>query len=200
MNKLINHNLTGVVACGGKSTRMGMDKSLLNYHGKPQRYFIYDLLKTICTQVYISCNEEQSSAVDQDYNFITDDKQFSGHGPVSGLLTSFKSFPEKAILFVGCDYPHLNIEALQQLTENNDSSADAYCFIDTNNIRQPLIALYEYSSFDKLLIRFHKGKYSLRDFLETENIITFSPARDNLLLSADTWDEYKTEKINISSH
>ncbi|HRF41341.1 MAG TPA: NTP transferase domain-containing protein, partial [Saprospiraceae bacterium] len=36
--------LRGLVLAGGKSVRMGSDKGLMEYHGKPQREFTADLL------------------------------------------------------------------------------------------------------------------------------------------------------------
>ena len=46
--------LHGLVVCGGQSTRMGMDKSQLQYHGVPQREWLYELLQPLCEDVYIS--------------------------------------------------------------------------------------------------------------------------------------------------
>ncbi|MBK8495728.1 MAG: NTP transferase domain-containing protein [Chitinophagaceae bacterium] len=37
-------NTYGLVLCGGNSSRMGTDKSMLQYYDKPQRYHVYDML------------------------------------------------------------------------------------------------------------------------------------------------------------
>ena len=69
-------NTYGLVLCGGKSTRMGTDKSMLQYHSKPQRYYVYDLLFPLCEKVFISCNEQQSSTIEVGYDYIQDDIAF----------------------------------------------------------------------------------------------------------------------------
>ena len=46
--------LNGLVLAGGKSERMGFDKSSISWHGKEQRYHIADMLKPFCNDVFIS--------------------------------------------------------------------------------------------------------------------------------------------------
>ena len=51
----------GLVLIGGRSTRMGQDKSQLVYHEKPQREYLTDLLRPYCDTVYWSMNAKQTS-------------------------------------------------------------------------------------------------------------------------------------------
>ena len=75
--------LHGLVVCGGQSTRMGMDKSQLQYHGVPQREWLYELLQPLCEDVYISCNAEQAAEIGDSYPTITDATIYRNIGPVS---------------------------------------------------------------------------------------------------------------------
>ena len=45
----------GLVLAGGLSTRMGTDKGLINYHGTPQREYLFELLSKVCHRVFTSC-------------------------------------------------------------------------------------------------------------------------------------------------
>ena len=56
--------LNGLVLAGGKSVRMGYDKSSIQWHGKEQRYYMADLLKQICKDVFISCRKKQKDEID----------------------------------------------------------------------------------------------------------------------------------------
>ena len=51
--------LNGLVLAGGKSERMGFDKSVLNWHGKAQRYYMADMLAPFCDEVFLSCRPDQ---------------------------------------------------------------------------------------------------------------------------------------------
>ena len=51
--------LYGLVLAGGRSTRMGQDKSLISYHGKAQREYMADLLGQWCSRTFISCRGDQ---------------------------------------------------------------------------------------------------------------------------------------------
>ena len=51
--------LYGLVLSGGRSTRMGKDKGLINYHGIPQRDYIYNLLNEVCDETYMSIRKDQ---------------------------------------------------------------------------------------------------------------------------------------------
>ena len=57
--------LNGLVLAGGKSLRMGYDKSSIEWHGKEQRYYMADLLKQYCDEVFISCRADQQNEVDR---------------------------------------------------------------------------------------------------------------------------------------
>src|SRR5688500_5883519 len=107
--------LYGLVVCGGKSSRMGTDKSLLDYYGKPQRYYEYDMLKTLCEDVYISSNADQYSGIPSSFNALPDNARFGEIGPMAGQLSAFELFPNASFLAVGCDYPLLQMEDLQDL-------------------------------------------------------------------------------------
>ena len=82
---------------------MGSDKSQLNYHGKSQRLFLYELLNPFCEEVFISCNSSQADSIPYSFKYIIDDEHYSGHGPISGLLSAFKINSDKSILFIGCE-------------------------------------------------------------------------------------------------
>ena len=88
-NTFPGKGIYGLVICGGKSSRMGMDKSMLNYHGKPQCYHMYEMLSLVCEKVFISCNEEQANKIIDGYQALIDLPCYSNTGPIAGLLTAF---------------------------------------------------------------------------------------------------------------
>jgi molybdopterin-guanine dinucleotide biosynthesis protein A len=110
--------LLGLVLAGGRSTRMGVDKSTINYHGKPQFEHLYDLLATYCADVFLSVNAEQASQLaDSRFNLIADDATV--FGPLAGILTAFqKQSANHAWLVVVCDLPLLSGQSIRKLVVN----------------------------------------------------------------------------------
>jgi molybdopterin-guanine dinucleotide biosynthesis protein A len=160
---LAAQSLTGLVVCGGKSSRMGRDKSLLSYHGRPQRYFLADMLRPFCENVFISCNAGQAKEVPAGWQTIPDSASYADIGPMASLLSAFERLPGADFLVIGCDYPFVDASHLRQLVKAFEGS-DAVCFRH-GEILEPLVAIYSYRMGQKLHDAFKNGKLSLRHFL-----------------------------------
>lgn len=181
----------GLVVCGGSSSRMGTDKSMLTYYEKPQRYHIYEMLQPFCEQVFISCNAEQAITIKDDYHFLTDDPLYNNIGPMAALLTALTNFPEKNILFIGCDYPFITANELQQFAAVYNASDNAVAFYnEEEDVYEPLLAWYPASSFEKLKKMFKKKQYSLQHFLKDNKASKFYPENKNSILSVDTMEAF----------
>jgi molybdenum cofactor guanylyltransferase len=188
----------GLVMCGGNSSRMGTDKSLLTYYNKPQRYHVYEMLLPFCKNVFISCNQLQSANIEKGYPFLKDDDAYTDIGPMAALLTACKQFPEKNILLIGCDYPFLSATDLQQFStycagENNMAAF----YNEQEELYEPLLAWYPYQSFDKLKKMHHANRYSLQHFLKDNGAIKFYPQNKNSITSVDTNDEFIKARNSI---
>ena len=70
--------LFGLVLSGGKSTRMGTDKGLIEYHGLPQREHLYHLLSKVCERTFISLRREQEATTPFGFATIADEDRFRG--------------------------------------------------------------------------------------------------------------------------
>ena len=182
--------ITGIIATGGLSSRMGIDKSRIDYHGAEQRYQVYLMLKSLCQDVYISCNSAQKNTIDKKYNFIIDSDRFSGNGPIAGLLTAFHHVNDSAILFIGCDYPLMDQNEIRNLISNRNKDAMATSFAGEDNQPEPLLTIYERKSFPVLLEEFNKGNFSLRKFLAQDEVFLIHPENPDTIKSIDTPEEY----------
>lgn len=180
-------DLYGLVVCGGNSSRMGTDKSMLQYYQKPQRYHVYEMLQHFCEQVFISCNAEQANTIKDGYLFLTDNPLYNNIGPMAALLTALTNFPEKNILFIGCDYPFITANELQQFAAVYNASDNALAFYnDAEDVYEPLLAWYPASSFEKLKEMFKMKQYSLQHFLKENKASKFYPENKISMISIDT--------------
>ncbi len=184
-----------LVVCGGQSSRMGTDKSMLRYYEKPQRYHVYDMAAAFCKEVYISCNTVQAKTIEDGYNSITDDKKFTDIGPMAALLTGADLFPEKNILIIGCDYPLLRIEDIMGFSEKCGGSKPVAFYNKNAGFFEPLLAWYPHLLFGKLSSSYEKQQYSLQHFLKENNAVKFYPTNIQSMISVDT-EEAFTKTLN----
>ncbi len=139
--------VTGVIMCGGKSTRMGRDKSLLIYHGRSQRLHLKDLLSPFCTEIFFSLNPDQT---DDPAMVITDLPEFVNLGPATGFLSAFSKLPGKNILFVGCDYPFITSNELKRFFEFSIETGLS-AFFNPGGFYEPLLSFVPHSCRDKFI-------------------------------------------------
>ena len=157
MNKLY-----GLVLAGGRSTRMGSDKSQLMFHGQPQADYLLHLLGSFCERVFLSVRPDHAGVGKR--AAIVD--QFTLDTPLNGLLSAFQQHPSVAWLTVPVDMPGIDAKAIAYLLAHRDTSRVATCFFDSEGIRpEPLFAIWE-TSCSRLLPAFHQqGGTSPRAFL-----------------------------------
>ena len=142
--------LNGLVLAGGKSQRMGTDKGLLTYHGKPQREYMADILATFCEDTFLSFRQGQAHSEVSNYPILTD--TFQGLGPFGAIASAFLKDPNKAWLVVACDLPLLDAATLQFLVNHRSPSHIATAFNSpVNQFPEPLIAIWEPKSYPVLL-------------------------------------------------
>ena len=179
-----------IIACGGKSERMGTDKCLLDYHGKPQYQHLEELLKPHFPEIYFSIRKEQVISFDSCKNIITDNEKVAGHGPISGLLSCIEVFPKRNLLFIGCDYPLLLLEDVKKLTSDLlPESSSAYFDL----YYEPLLAFYNKNCFKELISEYNNGNYSLQNFLNKISAIKIIADDKKRIKGIDTLEEFKAQ-------
>lgn len=187
----IPKNFNAIIACGGQSTRMGQDKSLIAYHHQPQRYYLYDLLTEITDDVYLSVNKNQSSSISPGYNFFTDQFPYIDCGPIAGILSAFVLYPEKNILCIGCDYPFINKKELETFLDMVQPDKPAAFYNTEADCYEPLIAWYPYCIAEQMTELSNKGVHSLQSLLISCNACKYIPCNSLSIFSADNPNDYK---------
>ena len=183
--------LYGIVLCGGKSSRMGTDKSLLNYHGIGQRYYLCELLNQFCARTFISCNANTPAPDGAAYNFIHDHPLYSGNGPISGLVSAFSRFPTKNMLLIGCDYPFLEADHISYFLSQIPADAIAAAFYNHHeNYYEPVLAWYSVTAGVMVRKYLNEGHTSLQQFLVKINAYKVQASDTDMIRSVDTYDEY----------
>ncbi|MFI5195618.1 MAG: NTP transferase domain-containing protein [Chitinophagales bacterium] len=179
--------LYGLVLAGGKSKRMGFDKSAIQWHGKEQRYYMADLLASICTEVFISCRPEQQNKIDPQYKTLID--TYTMPGPYAAILSAFKENPNVAWLVVACDLPLLDLDTLQYLIQHRDTASIATTFKSPfDSLPEPLITIWEPASYTALLAFLSEGYSCPRKALirSGDNVKILTAPDANTLMNVNT--------------
>jgi molybdopterin-guanine dinucleotide biosynthesis protein A len=159
--------LNGLVLAGGLSSRMGSDKSLIDYHGKPQRERLFEMLKGVCVEVYTSCRGEQH--VPMALNPLID--MMSIKSPLNGILTAFHACPDRAWLAVAVDLPHVSSDVLKEIASLRDASKLATCFFDSSaGAPEPLLTIWEPAARPLIIANAEAGNVSPRSFLQHHDV------------------------------
>ncbi len=174
--------LNGLVLAGGKSRRMGRDKGKINYHGKPQREYAFDLLSTCCKQTFLSCRPDQSADPDL-FGMPLIFDNFLGLGPFGAIASAFRENPNTAWLVVACDLPLLDKDTLDYLIQHRNPSKVATAFNSPNNeFPEPLITIWEPRSYPILLSFLTQG-YSCPRKVLINSEVTLIDAPDTRVLT-----------------
>jgi molybdopterin-guanine dinucleotide biosynthesis protein A len=181
------HDIFGLVLSGGRSTRMGVDKGSVIYHGVPQREFLFQCLKKYCVRVYTSCYAEQVVAAE--LNPLED--QFEMKSPMNGILSAFATHPDVAWLVVAVDMPYVDERVLDQLIAARNREKTATCFYnEQEKFPEPLLTLWESKAFPLLLEFAEKGRISPKDFLSSNDVQLIIPSDPIILININDKEEY----------
>lgn len=183
--------LYGLVLSGGRSTRMGLDKSIITYHGVPQREHLYHLLKRLCKKAFISIRDDQQSELPAETSVILDMDKYKG--PYNGLLSAHESYPNAAWLVLACDLPLMDISALEQLLRERNPRSSATAFASReSSLPEPLCAIWEPKSLKASVDFLEKGIATCpRKFLINSDVTLVFPENENVLLNANSKEDYE---------
>lgn len=179
--------LHSLILAGGYSTRMGMDKCMIAYHGVAQHIYLAGLLAAVTDKVSISCRPDQ--VIDTPLTKIIDTT--TDIGPMAGLLAAFEFNPDVAWLVIACDLPLVNTSFLVELITARDETKHATYFIDSATQKpEPLLAIYEPSIIPLLKMQVEQQDFSLNRLLQKSDGNALQPSDATKLMSVNTTAEY----------
>jgi molybdopterin-guanine dinucleotide biosynthesis protein A len=159
----IHPPIFGLVLAGGTSSRMGYDKGLVDFYGKPQREYVFEMLEGICQKVFLSC--KRGNDIPAKLNPLPDSLEMES--PLNGIMSAFQLKSDVAWLTVPVDMPLINKSVLEYLIAHRVNSCTATCFVDSDGQNpEPLVTLWEPVAYPELQ-KFHDGgQTSPRKFLQ----------------------------------
>lgn len=175
--------MTGVILCGGLSSRMGSDKGLLQTEAANWAVDAARKLQDLGIMVKASINSLQQRSYATGLpgvELITDNIALEVRGPLLGLLSAHITMPTEDLFILACDMPLMETFLLKELfTLYQKQEADVYLFMNDNEA-EPLCAIYTSAALQKIMTLLREGKlakFSMKFTLDHLKLATL-PVRD----------------------
>ena len=177
---------TAVIFAGGKSSRMGKDKSLLPFGKyKTLTAFQYEKLQTLFKTVYISTKEEK---FDFDAKLIKD--CYKDSSPLVGLLSIFETLDVEEVFVLSVDAPFVDVETIKHIMKINIEEYDAVVAKSPKGI-EPLCGRYKKSILPLLQKQYSEDNHRLQNLLNAAKTYTLSFKDDTLFSNLNHPEEYE---------
>ena len=113
-----NRDICGIILAGGKSSRYGRNKALIEIDGVPLIERVIRVLQDLFESVVLITNtpEEYSR-----FHLPMKHDIIKGLGPLGGIYTALHSITEEYGFFVACDIPFLNPDLVTHMIEQREA-------------------------------------------------------------------------------
>jgi molybdenum cofactor guanylyltransferase len=158
---LYNHShmhFTTIILAGGLSTRMGSNKALISYQGKPLIRYPLDLVSSFPGNILISANNNDLGFLGLQ---IVNDR-INVKAPLAGIHAGLKASRTAWNLVLTCDMPHVTRELINKMSLALD--ADLKLVLPQHNgFIEPLCGFYHRDLIPLIENNFAAGRLSLLD-------------------------------------
>jgi molybdopterin-guanine dinucleotide biosynthesis protein A len=144
-------NTTGIVLAGGKSTRMGRDKTYLTLGGQRVILETIKALRDLFPEILVVTNSPDTL---KEYRVPTIADIVPGKGPLGGIHAGLSTIDTEYAFFVACDMPFLNKGFIKYMVGQTPGFDVVVPFFD--GMYEPLHAVYSkncLSSVEKALLK-----------------------------------------------
>lgn len=179
--------VTGIILSGGKSSRMGTEKGLVEYKGKALIEYSINALCSVCDELVISSGNDCYSYL----NIPIVGDEIENCGPIGGIYSCMKAIPSDIYLVISCDVPNVTAQLFANLL-NVLNQNEAVIPVDDNGKQQPLVACYASDCFTIFESELQEGKFKMMKLLSKLNVRYYPISKElnfksaNLFFNANT--------------
>ena len=186
-----------VVLIGGQSQRMGVDKSLLEYHGKPQRDYLLELLESCGFDAVLAGREEQQRLSDS--RFLLD--RHIQCGPASGILSALEFWKAGSVLVLSCDQPLIDVDIIESLWQFADKATSSsmeetlmHCFYRERMPGAPetFPSIWKIDALPLVKAAVLNQRYKIRNILPDDRVACHNCPDYGKLININTPDQWRS--------
>jgi len=161
----MRQDVTAIILAGGKSSRMGKDKGLMELNGQKLVNRVLNVVQQVCKNVFIISNQPGYENLNTPvYGDILKHK-----GPIGGLHAGLTYSNTPYNLLLACDMPHISTDLLKYLLKNLDGDEDAV--VPQHRAQpEPLCAIYSKSCLQELENLINANQLKMQEALTCLNV------------------------------
>lgn len=185
-------NITAIIMASGYARRMGENKLLLDYKGKP---FVQHTMEKVTKFNFYSrvivARDEAIFRLAEALDFKAIKNHYADKGQSESIKLGLSNSPSSdGYMFFTADQPLLDFETIKLLAdtfENNNNSIIIPRFKDRRG--SPVIFPFRFVDELKELQGDTGGKHVINN--HKESIVFVEVSREDVLVDVDTWEDYK---------
>ena len=170
--EVTNADTCAIILAGGKSSRMGADKALLEYDNKSFLEYVVAAVNPLARETLLVTDRADKYTL-PNVRVVAD--LLSEAGPVAGIVTGLLAVGPGVHFVVPCDMPLVSGSVLQLLRTACTPEWDA-AVPERNGEREPLYAVYRDTALPKLRHYLESGRRSARGALTDLRVRTVGEA------------------------
>jgi molybdopterin-guanine dinucleotide biosynthesis protein A len=191
-------DITGVILAGGKSSRMGVNKSFLKLGNQTIIERIVNLMKSIFTEVIIITNTPD------EYKFLKlplYEDLYKWKGPLAGIHSALTHSQTEKVFVLSCDVPLMSKEIIEYIIEYKTDKSILFC--EAAGFHQPLVGIYSkkiLSAIEKFISDNEIGDKSFHQFLKKVDVEIIHPEKlsfynDEIFFNVNRPEDYAYIKL-----
>jgi molybdopterin-guanine dinucleotide biosynthesis protein A len=182
----VPEDAAAIILAGGKSSRMGEDKSLLSVDGESMIARIVRQTQRICAKTFVSARHPDQYRF-EGVTLVPDTAP--GEGPLAGIIASLAATDHEINFVCTCDLPDID-EALVRRMIETARTCDAVMPRSKSGQVEPLFAVYRRSILPRLREAFDAGERRIRVICEKLEV-RYLEIDDGVVEDLNTQDEYR---------
>ncbi|WP_342536841.1 molybdenum cofactor guanylyltransferase [Sporosarcina sp. FSL K6-3508] len=133
----------GILLAGGQSRRFGSPKAFAEYKGAPFYHYSLQALNPFCEEIIVATRTEFVDKFPKDLCVTTDLVQFSGMGPLAGILSGMEAVEADHYIVLPCDMPFIQQSVIARLVDEHSGGVSA---VTVEGKRHPLVSIWQASA------------------------------------------------------
>ena len=178
---------TAIILAGGKSSRMGRNKSMMEYNGIPMIEFIYNQLKDNFSEIIIGAN---NNFLFEYLNLKVVNDKIENLGPLMGILSCIEKSENDLNFITACDIPEINLKFVEKMLLEIEGY-DIIMPVTGVDKYEPLFAVYRKSVIKSAEEILNHGKGRIIELFKYLNVKFIEMPENNWYSNINTIEDYQ---------